>query len=93
MKKFVGVWVAIVGLALPRLAYACPLCFSSQNKEYRMAYLFTAIFMTLLPLGLVGALLTWVMRRADGADATDAHPLSPQGRSVAERAPLSGPAE
>ena len=62
-------WVApTLVLALPSIARACPVCFSTENDAYRFAYLVTGIFMTLLPFGVVGGLVLWVWRRAEAAE-------------------------
>ena len=58
----------VVGL-LPRVAYACPVCFYTENEANRVAYLVTAVFMTALPFVVVGGILLWVVRRARATDA------------------------
>lgn len=62
----VGMLLAVL---LPRVAYACPVCFYTENDANRVAYLVTAIFMTALPFVVVGGILLWVVRRARAADA------------------------
>ena len=57
--------VAILTLTLalvPEIASACPVCFSG-TEETRFAFLLTTIFLTLLPLLLVGSLVWWLRRR------------------------------
>ena len=59
------VWIVIAAagvLLLPGLGEACPVCFSSQD-ENRTAFIFTTIFMTFLPLTLIGGTLWWLRRR------------------------------
>lgn len=70
--------VAVVVIAvLPDVAHACPMCFSGP-EESRKAFAVTAAFLTLLPLGLVAGMTTWLRSRArragaeqDGSAATD----------------------
>ena len=53
-----------LGLVLsPQIASACAVCFSG-SEENRMAFLLTTIFLTLLPLLLIGSLVWWLRRRA-----------------------------
>jgi hypothetical protein len=55
--------VGLVVLALlPSEALACPVCFDA-NDESRIAFLQTAIVLTALPLGIVGATGLWFRRR------------------------------
>jgi hypothetical protein len=59
----------VVGLAvlflfaLPDAAHACPVCFDPR-EENRFAFLATTIFMSLVPLGMVGGVGLWLRRRA-----------------------------
>jgi hypothetical protein len=50
-------------LALPDAVHACPVCFDSSD-ENRQAFLVTAAFLTLLPLGMVGGVGLWLRKRA-----------------------------
>ena len=63
--------VAAIVLALvaflPEVAHACPVCFDPRD-ENRYAFLTTTIFMSLLPLGLVAGMLTWVRHRSRKLD-------------------------
>jgi hypothetical protein len=69
--------VAALGLALalcfPEVAHACPVCFDPRD-ENRFAFLGTTIFMSLLPLGLVAGMVTWVRHRSRKLDE---EPLPP----------------
>lgn len=55
--------VATVLSLLPRVAHACPVCFSAQNEENRFAFVAMTVFLTLLPLAMLGLGLGWVWRR------------------------------
>lgn len=70
-------WAAAGALALtfvvtlaPNVAFACPVCFSTVNDANRLAYLLTAVFLTLLPFVVVGGILLWVVRRARSLEAS-----------------------
>ena len=59
-------WTAILALvlvvALPEALHACPVCFDA-SAENRMAFLKTAIALTVLPLGIVGGTGLWLRKR------------------------------
>lgn len=50
-------------LALPDAAHACPVCFDPR-EENRFAFLATTVFMSLVPLGMVGGVGLWLRKRA-----------------------------
>ncbi len=56
--------------ALPEAAHACPVCFDARD-ETRQAFLATAAFMTLLPLGMVAGAGLWLRRRSRELDAEE----------------------
>jgi hypothetical protein len=45
------------------LAHACPSC-ASPLEENRQAFVDTTIFLTLLPLAMIGGFVWWVRRRS-----------------------------
>lgn len=53
---------------LPAYALACPVCYTAREAS-RLAFLWTAIFLTLVPLGLIGGILYWLWRRIKANDA------------------------
>nr|PZN26048.1 MAG: hypothetical protein DIU78_08795 [Pseudomonadota bacterium] len=55
--------VALVLSTWAAAAAACPVCFSARNADNRAAFVETTIFMSALPLVLVGAFLWWAARR------------------------------
>ena len=61
-------FVAIALVAIPDVALACPACFDGPG-ETRQAFLATTAFLTLLPLGIVGATTTWLRSRARQSEA------------------------
>lgn len=50
-------------LALPDPAHACAVCFDPR-EENRIAFLATTVFMSLVPLGMVGGVSLWLRKRA-----------------------------
>ena len=59
---------ALLGLALvgfmPIEALACPSCLAAQDSNVQQAFINSSVFMSVLPLVLVGALVFWLRRRA-----------------------------
>lgn len=60
-------WIVPIALllvvALPDVAHACPVCFDPR-EENRFAFLATTVFLSLVPLGMVGGVGMWLRRRA-----------------------------
>lgn len=57
-----GALVALLVLA-PRIALACPVCMGGRDDETRAAFLVTTLFLSVLPLALIGGVIWWLMRR------------------------------
>ena len=58
--------LTLAGLALaPGTSAACAVCFSGTD-EYRMAFTLTTVFLTALPLVMVGSFAVWLRRQARG---------------------------
>lgn len=55
-------------LAAPALALACPVCFSAKDEASRIAFLATTVFLTALPLVLIGGVVMWLTRRVQAAE-------------------------
>ena len=62
-KSTVFALAALALVAFPDLLYACPVCFDVDDDS-RIAFLATAGFLTLLPLGMVAGTTIWLRRRA-----------------------------
>jgi hypothetical protein len=56
--------------ALPSLALACAAC-NVGNGRNKMAFFLTTIFLSLLPLALIGAGIFWIARNARGFIASE----------------------
>ena len=66
---------------LPDAASACSVCYVGA-EESRKAFLLTTVFLSLLPLGMVGSFVWWIWRRMREAEASS-HAL-PFGESRAK---------
>lgn len=62
-KRLLRLVTALASSVVPAVAYACPVCFSAQNEENRFAFVAMTIFLTLLPLGMLGLGMGWAWRR------------------------------
>lgn len=60
--RIVPVLVSGLLLALPQAAFACAACITSA--ENRMAFVQTAVALSLLPLGMVGGTGFWLRKRS-----------------------------
>lgn len=78
--------VSVVGMS-PRLAQACAVCFSASD-ETRDAFLGTTVFMTVLPLLMVGGVVVWMWRRALRIERASL-PTTAQSQSRPQAAPIA----
>jgi len=56
--------IAIAAWLVADIAHACPVCFDA-NESNRTAFIVTTIFLSLLPLTMVGAIVLWIRQRLD----------------------------
>ncbi len=83
-------WLVI---QLPRVAAACAVCTAGRDEENQLAFLLTTIFMSVLPLAVIGSVVFVLWRRIrkleasrqDGAEAARAGETA----ADASRAPLA----
>lgn len=67
MKLFAPLFAALSILVAAAPAFACAVCFDA-SAETQGAFLGTTIFLSLLPLGLMGAFAYWLWRRVRAMD-------------------------
>ena len=60
LAALIGTWL------LPAVALACPVCFSATEAN-RGAYLGTTVFLSLLPLAVIGSVLVFLRVRSKQA--------------------------
>jgi hypothetical protein len=63
-RRAIGLAVLALPLLLPRLASACAVCSAGRDDETRLAFLLTTLFLSVLPLGIVGGAVWWLVRRS-----------------------------
>lgn len=76
--------VLVLGAVAPGVARACAVCSLLGNENVRLAFFNTTIFLSLLPLALLGLALLWLKRRLKG-------PLADEFRESDEDAPAPVP--
>jgi cbb3-type cytochrome oxidase subunit 3 len=63
---------AALALALPDAARACSMCVSAQDDAVQTAFAVASLFMTAMPLSVIGGLVWWLRRRAKQVAAEEA---------------------
>jgi hypothetical protein len=68
---------ALVALALPEIAAACPMCLAGQGSGGTgRAFAIGSVFLSITPLAVIGGAV-WYLRRRSRALAADAPPSPP----------------
>jgi len=76
--------VLLGALFVVESAAACPVCFSSNNDENRVAFIFMTGFLTLLPLVTIGFAVSWYRRHVKAFEKKQrAHRRAVQLQTVA----------
>ena len=75
MRRWLPVFVLAFLVFAPDVLHACPVCFD-QNEKNRMAFFTTTIFLSALPLTIIGVMAWWIRRRTRAAapPGPEAHP-------------------
>ena len=55
--------VSAVIMFLPAVSHACPNCYASSSKPVLDAYYLSIAFLILIPFGIVGSMLAWLVFR------------------------------
>jgi len=75
-RRWVPVLVLLLVVLAPDVAQACSVCFDPRDRN-RAAFFATTVFLSLLPLGLVGLLGVWLRRRSRALRGLPADPDAP----------------
>lgn len=62
----------VLAVALPVDALACPLCIAAQSESVQQAFALASLFLSVLPLAMIGGLFLWLRRRARQLAAEEA---------------------
>ena len=67
MTVLARAWIAAFGAVLllwaPRAARACAVCMSATEEASRLAFILTTVFLSALPLLMLGGVVGWLWRR------------------------------
>ena len=81
-------------LFAPQAVHACAVCFGGQEGDTRMAFILTTVFLTFLPLLMIGGVVWWFRRRFRQLELEEAgampHGRGESGRSGADAGRASG---
>ncbi len=66
-SAFLAIFATVLWL-WPAIAEACPVCFN-PTEESRMGFILTTVFLTVLPLSMIGGMVYWLVRRSRALDA------------------------
>lgn len=76
--------IAIASLLVwlvPRISAACSVCYGGE-EETRTAFILTTVFLSVLPLAMIGSLVWWLWRAVSRAERDrDARPAALSGLS------------
>jgi hypothetical protein len=87
LRTIAIVWLG--WLAAPGLAAACSVCTAGRDEENQLAFLLSTIFMSVLPLLVIGTILFVLWRRFRQAELADPAAV-PRPRDALGQASLSG---
>ena len=72
---------ALLALVLPEVASACPMCMAGQGGGTQRAFALGSLFLSVLPLAVIGGAV-WYLRRRARALAAAAPPTDAAPRPV-----------
>jgi hypothetical protein len=59
---------ALLTVAIPGAAFACPVCGLAGSEDANGAYLAITLVLSALPLAMIGGVVVWIRRRVNAAD-------------------------
>lgn len=68
--------VAASVLVTPQLARACAVCMSGREDDVQFAFILTTVFMSVLPLAVIGGAVWWLRRRLQEMERTQAERMA-----------------
>ena len=85
-RWLVGIAIPIV-LGFPRIGWACAVCSAGREDESRLAFLLSTVFLTTLPLLIIGGVIWWLRGRVRQLEAAAKPAISRRWESKATSAP------
>ena len=71
-RGVLGGLAAVWLLVPPRVAQACAVCSSGREDEVQFAFIATTVFLSVLPLGMLGGAVWWLRKRLRELEASQA---------------------
>jgi len=62
LRSLLAASLLLVTALLPELAAACAVCTAGTGEDSRQAFIWTTVFMSVLPLAAIGAGVLWLRR-------------------------------
>lgn len=72
MRGRLGALIAAGLVVAPGLAHACAVCSSGREDDVQFAFIATTVFLSVLPLGMLGGAVWWLRRRLREIEAREA---------------------
>ena len=83
MRSALPVVLAALVVAAPELAQACAVCTGGNSEESRSAFIWTTVFLSVLPLGAIGGGVIWLRRAMQRAQLEERRAQESGARPVA----------
>lgn len=80
IRRITAAALALYLVWAPRLAIACPACVVNEREESRIAFIGTTVFLSVLPLLLVGGAAYAIWRRIRQREMAPRTPTLPVSR-------------
>ncbi len=64
-------FLAVLVVSSPEIAQACSVCSAGRDEATRVAFIGTTIFLSVLPLAVIGLGVLWLRRRLREMEAAD----------------------
>jgi hypothetical protein len=77
LRRTISFLLGLLALAAPEIARACSVCGAGREDETRVAFLLTTLFLSVLPLAMLGGLLAWVRWRLRRRTVDEREPIAP----------------
>ncbi len=61
--RLVSTCALVVLTWAPRASWACSVCMTGREDDNRIAFITTTVFLSLLPLAMLGGVIWWLHRR------------------------------
>lgn len=79
---WLSIAVMIVLSFMSNAAQACPNCFASTTKKVLHTYYLSAVFLSLLPFGVVAFISTWLLRHKRNSSHNNSTTRNPQNQRL-----------